>query len=360
MCLPLLRLGASRQQQRRLYISQSSLSKQIMALEKELDVALFDRSRRKIALTPAGEAFLRHASVLDKAYRALLAELGAFKAAPVLKVVAIPVIAQYGITAYVAQFRIAHPDIDLVLEETKAAVILPALNSHQFDLAFVRDNYLEAAGYGVQQVATDRMLVVVARKHRFAAKTGITPAELADENFILFDKGTVVHELVVDACRAAGFEPRVFYASLRVESVLGLVASNSGVALMMEKVARYHEHPDVVMIPLTEVITSNVVLVAPKDKKPEAGGAGVCGVYGEGADRSANRSCVVVNVWPPPVSNSCIAVPGFGVGASGCRLKGQPATIHHLLEKKPDCISCAQAHSSKDSVSLLFELKIDL
>ena len=290
-----------------LYISQSSLSKQIMALEKELDVALFDRSRRKIALTPAGEAFLRHAPGLDTAYRALLADLSEFRTAPALKFVAIPVIAQYGITAYVAQFRLAHPDIELVLEEREAAVILPALNSHQFDLAFVRDNYLEAADYVVQQVATDRMLVVVARKHRFAAKTGIALAELADENFILFDKGTVVHELVVDACRAAGFEPRVFYASLRVESVLGLVASNSGVALMMEKVARYHAHPDVVMIPLTEVITSNIVLVAPKEKKPGAGSAGVCGVYGEGAGQSANRSCVVVNVWPPPFSSSCMA-----------------------------------------------------
>ena len=49
-------------------------------------------------------------------------------------------------------------------------------------------------------------------------------AELSNENFIMFDKGTVVHELAVDACRNAGFEPRIFYASLRVESVLGMVA----------------------------------------------------------------------------------------------------------------------------------------
>ncbi len=83
----------------------------------------------------------------------------------------------------------------------------------------------------------------------------------------MFDRGTVVHELAVDACRAAGFEPRIFYASLRVESVLGLVASNSGVALMMEKVFAYHRHPDVVAIPLEEVIESTIVLAAPKDRK---------------------------------------------------------------------------------------------
>ena len=44
-----------------LYISQSSLSKQISALEKELGVRLFDRSKRQIALTAAGEACLKHA-----------------------------------------------------------------------------------------------------------------------------------------------------------------------------------------------------------------------------------------------------------------------------------------------------------
>jgi hypothetical protein len=49
----------------------------------------------------------------------------------------------------------------------------------------------------------------------------------------MFDKGTVIHELTIDACRAAGFELRIFYASLRVESILGLVAAKSGIALMV-------------------------------------------------------------------------------------------------------------------------------
>lgn len=250
-----------------LYISQSSLSKQIIALEKELGTLLFDRSKRQIALTPAGAAFVAHARAIDATYRALLADLSRFKAAPTLRIVAIPVIAQYGLTDYVACFRSAHPDIDLVLEEREASAILPALDNHQFDLAFVRNNYLDAAAYVTRPVADDKMVVVVARKHRLAGRAFLALAELANENHIMFDKGTVVHELAVDACRAAGFEPRIFYASLRVESVLGLVASNAGVALMMEKVAAYHRHPEVVAIPLDEVIWSDIVLAAPKDSK---------------------------------------------------------------------------------------------
>jgi DNA-binding transcriptional LysR family regulator len=250
-----------------LYISQSSLSKQIITLEQELGFQIFDRSKRKIALTPAGSAFVIHARAIDQAYRAMMAELRDYKARPSLAIVAIPVIAQYGITSYIAEFRSTHPDIDLALEEREASTILPALDNHQFDLAFVRDNYLDRASYVVREIARDRFCVVTSKRHRYAARSSIELAELANENFIMFDKGTVVHELAVDACRSAGFEPRIFYASLRIESVLGLVASNAGVALMMERVVDYHKHPEVVAMTLEEAVESRIVLVAPKDRK---------------------------------------------------------------------------------------------
>lgn len=249
-----------------LFISQSSLSKQILALEKELGFQLFDRSKRKIAMTPAGTVFLHHAQEINHAYQAMLVETKPYKTASSLSIIAIPVIAQYGIAAYIAQFQREYPNIQLVLEEREASAILPALNGHQCDLAFVRDNYLDKDKYAVLEIARDKMLVVLSNKHRFAARKSLALAELSDENFIMFDKGTVVHELVIDACRNAGFEPRFFYASLRVESVLGMVASNSGIALMMEKVFEYHQSPDVIGIPLVEMVESRIVLAVLKDK----------------------------------------------------------------------------------------------
>jgi LysR family transcriptional regulator, transcription activator of glutamate synthase operon len=250
-----------------LYISQSSLSKQIMALEKELGLELFDRSKRTIALTEAGEAFRKHAHRLNDEYRALISSLKEYKSASSLSIVAIPVIAQYGITSYVAQFQSAYPSHQLLLEEREALTILPALNSHQFDLAFIRDNYLDAEQYHTLEINNDKFVVALSVKHPLAVRASISLSELANENFIMFDKGTIVHELAVDACHKAGFEPRNFYASLRVESILGLVASQSGIALVMEKVFQYHKHPDVIAIPLAEVVESKIVLAYPKDKK---------------------------------------------------------------------------------------------
>ncbi len=253
-----------------LYISQSSLSKQIMALEKELGVTLFDRSKRSIALTEAGKTFRKHAYQINEEYKVMLTNLKEYKRAPSLSIVAIPVIAQYGITSYVAQFQSAYPNIQLVMEEREASTILPALSAHQFDLAFIRNNYLDKKQYELLEVNSDKFVVALSTKHRLAARISISLPELANENFIMFDKGTIVHELAVDACRKAGFEPRNFYASLRVESILGLVASQSGAALIMEKIFQYHKHPDVIAIPLVETIESKIVLAYPKDKKLSA------------------------------------------------------------------------------------------
>ena len=250
-----------------LYISQSSLSKQIIALEKELDCALFDRSKRQIALTPAGETFLGHARNLVQTYQAMLSGMAQYKTTPALTMVSIPVIAQYGIPAYLARFRQAFPTIQFTLEEREASAILPALDNHQCDLAFLRDNYLDKTQYACLEMTCDKFLVVLSRQHRLAARPVLSLSELANENFIMFDKGTIVHELAVDACRHAGFNPRIFYASLRVESILSLVASNTGIALMMEKVYAYHQHPQVVALPLAETIESRLVLVWLKDKE---------------------------------------------------------------------------------------------
>jgi DNA-binding transcriptional LysR family regulator len=248
-----------------LYISQSSLSKQIIALERELGLVLFDRSRRRVELTPAGETFLRHARALNSTYLAMMAELSAHKTSPAVSILAIPVIAQYGIPAYLAEFRRAHPQLDIVLEEREAVEILPALDEHGYDLAIVRDNYLDAERYASLVIARDRLLVAVSTGHRLADRSSIALQELADENLITVGRASLLQELTVNACRRAGFEPRISYVSLRAESILGLVASNSGIALMMERIFDHSKHLGVVGVPLDEAVTSNVVLAWLKD-----------------------------------------------------------------------------------------------
>jgi LysR family transcriptional regulator, transcription activator of glutamate synthase operon len=184
-----------------------------------------------------------------------------------LSIAAIPVIAQYGITSYLAKFKTAYPTIVFSLEEREASTILPAINKHEYDLAFIRDYGVDLKQYSFVEIVRDKLMVAVSKGHRFSASKSLSLLELADENFITYNKGTLVYELSINACKLAGFEPRVFYATLRGASIIGLVAANSGVALMMEKVLNYYQRSDIVPIPLDTTIASRIILAYPKDKE---------------------------------------------------------------------------------------------
>jgi DNA-binding transcriptional LysR family regulator len=248
-------------------ISQSSLSKRIIALEEELGVILFDRSTRKVTLTDAGLAFLDHARNLDTVYQTMLNDLNFFKSdAKTLSVATIPVLTQYGITTRIASFRDQNPDIKLSIHELDGLNILPALAKRRFDLAFVRHNYIDPVMYNCLEVCKDKLLVVVSKKHRHAGKKSLAIRDLKGDNFIVFDNVTMLHKLVRDECHKAGFEPTVFYSSHRKVSVIGLVEANIGIALIPEKVYEYHKNPEVTAIPLQEEITSNIMLVHLTDR----------------------------------------------------------------------------------------------
>jgi LysR family transcriptional activator of glutamate synthase operon len=141
------------------------------------------------------------------------------------------------------------------------------LKAQEYDLAFIRDNYLDKDQCICIEICKDKLVVVVSINHSFANRKSIALTELSKENFIMFDKAAILHEVILEACRQVGFKPIIFYASVRIESILGLVASNIGVALMPEKLFDYYKTPEDIAIPLDEIIESNIVLTYLKKRK---------------------------------------------------------------------------------------------
>jgi DNA-binding transcriptional LysR family regulator len=117
------------------------------------------------------------------------------------------------------------------------------------------------------EIRKDKLLVVVSKKNRYATRSCISIKELSDDNFIVFDRVTDLHKLIMEECKKAGYDPLIFYSSHRKVSVFGLVGANIGLALMPSKIYDYHNHPDVLSIPLEEHIECNMVLAYLKNKK---------------------------------------------------------------------------------------------
>jgi LysR family transcriptional activator of glutamate synthase operon len=251
-----------------LFISQSSLSKQILALEKELEVQLFDRSKRKISLTEAGEIFQKRALELNAMHKTMLIELEGFKGKPnEFSIVSIPVMAQYGITSAIAQFKQIFPHINFLLKEQEGMTILPSLQAREYDIGFIRDNYVNRELFTCVNFCDDCLEVMVSSRHKYADRAKIALSELKNDNFVMFDQITILHKLTIESCEKTGFKPRMFYASTRVESIIGLVAANIGLGLIPKRIFDYYRPPDVVAIPLEDPIQSDIAIVHLKNIK---------------------------------------------------------------------------------------------
>jgi LysR family transcriptional activator of glutamate synthase operon len=250
------------------YVSQSTLSKKIIALEEELGITLFDRSKRNVKLTEAGESFLGHAQRLNDTYKSMVDDLKEFKfEGESLAIGTIPVVTEYGITGLIAGFRQHYPHINISMQELDGMNILPALEDHRFDIAFTRQNYLDHDKYDSFLVINDIFKVIVSKNNPLASRSSIQLKELSDQNFIVFDQVTGLHRVIIDECSKVGFEPTIFYSSHQKMSVFSLVGANIGIALMPVKIFDYHKSPEITAIVLEDTIECNIVLVSRKNRK---------------------------------------------------------------------------------------------
>lgn len=254
----------------RLYTTQSAVSKQVIALEKELGVSLFDRSRRRVVLTEAGQIVLSYARSITESCNNMLSVVQAYRrsAGGILSVASIPVMGQYGITELVGRFRKSHPGITMSVGELESSEILTALEQGRYEMAFMRAEQLPDSGYECLPLTHDALAALLPESHPLAGEKQISLSLLKDEPFLLLNEGTLLHKMCVDACQRCGFIPRTAYTGTRNENIAELVAMGMGVSLVMEKFFLHLRPAGVRCIPLEEHITSTIALVRLQKHRP--------------------------------------------------------------------------------------------
>lgn len=259
-----------------LFISQSSLSKHIKALERELGVELFSRTTRRVQLTERGRVFLPFARKL--ASTAHDAEVALADAADndrrIIDIGSIPVMVPYGITALLHGFERNHKNVRLRIAEGDADRLKAMLRNRELDLAFIREWDGNAnldgdeAEFTTAEFAQDHLAAVLPSGHPLAMRQSIRLSELANDEFLLLPSGTVMDALIMDACAVEGFVPEVRYRGTRAENIIDLVSRGMGVSLLMRTPAAYLARTAVSIVELEEPIVTKVKVYRLRDREP--------------------------------------------------------------------------------------------
>ena len=215
------------------HVAQPSLSQQIMKLEEELDERLFERTKREVALTPAGELFRGHAErVLEEV------ELARDKVREVRGLVrgrvtlgALPTVAPYYLPTRLRAFAAAFPGIEVVVHEDTTAHLAAAVLAREIDVALV-SLPVERAGLETEEFFDEDLLVVLPAGHALATKRKLTLDDLEHEAFILMKEGHCLAGQALQFCRLNGFAPRVSFRSAQIETVQAFVAEGWGVSIV--------------------------------------------------------------------------------------------------------------------------------
>jgi DNA-binding transcriptional LysR family regulator len=220
----------------RLFIVQSALSKQVAALEHELSVQLFVRSRRSVALTPAGIALLADARQVLAVAEAAAARAQAAGRGETgeLRIGFIAPALYELLPRAVRAFREHRPDVRLVLEEMHNQDAVDAVAGGRLDVAFVRLPVAVGPELRVVAAAEEPVMLAVPEEDPLAARAEIAMADLEHRDLILIARSQEpdLHGYYVEWCAAAGFRHRVAHEVDRTHVAVGLVACGLGVCFV--------------------------------------------------------------------------------------------------------------------------------
>ena len=224
-----------------LNFTQSAVSQQIAALEKETGTTLLLRGPGGVRLTDAGRALVGHADVimarLADAERELAAIAG-LKGGRV-RLASFPSAGATLVTEAVSLYRQRYPDVELSLTEGEPHETAPQLKRGDFDVAVVfEDSYSPGgelmSGLDCAHLIDDPLYVVLPAAHPLAARKAVRLADLAGDSWVAGCGGGACSEMLVEACARASFTPNVAFESDDHNVLVGLVATGVGVALLPE------------------------------------------------------------------------------------------------------------------------------
>ena len=220
----------------RCFVSQPTLSGQIKKLEEELGIAIFERSKRSVEITPVGEEIVAHARQIMEQSDVIkqLAQAHQDPLAGPLRIGAIPTLSPYLMPLILAPLKKQHSKMKLILSEELTDILLERLINHEIDAALLATP-VEEPELESQPLFNEPFWVAYPRKHPFYTKDKITLRDLDQENLLLLAEGHCLARQAMDVCHIKEREDQGEMADLRaasLETLIQLVGAGFGVTLL--------------------------------------------------------------------------------------------------------------------------------
>lgn len=254
--LTIVRLGSYNQAALELNISQSSISKQIMILENELGVQLFNRNYHNIRLTLAGEKLLPQAiSILDSIeHLKKTAQQLQPNYSSTISVIVLPIMGQFKLFYSLNKFKNIYPNHSVDLIELEEPALFKRIMHSQFDLAITyKDDEHYPTNHPFQTVIEDEIVAAIHIENDLSKKQYLFPQDLKEQSLLLMDKHTCLNHMTQNYLNHYGIIP--YSCSYgRPETILGGVEAQCGIALVSRVLAQYYQIPSIKLISLSPAL----------------------------------------------------------------------------------------------------------
>ena len=264
----------------RCYVSQPTLSVAVKKLEEELGIAIFERSKSSVYITPLGTQLITQAKrVLEQANMMKeLASSGQNQLKGPLKVGAIFTIAPYLFPYMIPSLHKLVSGMPLVIEEDLTEHLRPKLRNGDLDAIIVALPFHEA-DVVTQPIYEEEFVVLMPKNHPWTKLDSIETDQLSTDNLLLLGKGHCFSEQVLEACPLTTDndvdDGRTVVNGSSLETIRYMVASGLGVTVLPKSAATNINHDMLEVRPFTAPAPKRTVALAwrasfPRPKAIEA------------------------------------------------------------------------------------------
>lgn len=249
----------------RLHVSQPSITNSIQKLEAELDITLFDRSKKQISLTSEGKVFLERVNDILRRVDDAVTEMRDYKHLKKgnLKIGIPPMIGTYLFPHIFVNFKRLYPEIELTIYENGSLSTRKMIEKGDLDLGIVIISE-SSKQLSTLPISRSEILVCLNKGHKLSSNVKLEFENLRDEPVIMLKEGFYHRQKVMEHFKKSNITPKVVLSSNQLETIKSLLINGVGISFLLKEIVESDNR--IVSLSLKDPIDVEIGLAWKKDR----------------------------------------------------------------------------------------------